>query len=195
MNKVSIRKIGQWVGLAGLLVALIVAVKLTANSQSVHALPEYAARTGEACGTCHVNPGGGGPRTLRGLLWAARGRPDQLPQLGNILAAPGVADGAELYDIACAGCHGVAGEGLFGTAITGTGLRQSKIRSTILRGRERSGMPPFEGQFTDEQLEALVAFTAGIASGELEPPPMSYPLPPAEFGCNPSPDAPRCGGN
>ncbi|MFQ5398835.1 MAG: c-type cytochrome [Anaerolineae bacterium] len=166
-----------------------------ANNRTVHALPEYSVRTGEACGACHVNPGGGGPRTLRGLLWAARGRPDQVPQLSNVLAAPGVSDGAELYDIACAGCHGFQGEGLFGTAITGTGLRESKIRSAILRGRERSGMPPFEGQFTGEQLEALVAFTAGIASGQIEPLPMSYPLPPAEFGCDPTPATAKCGGN
>src|SRR5512140_3352364 len=42
-----------------------------------HALPEYANRTGEPCATCHVSPGGGGPRTLRGLLWASRGKPDK----------------------------------------------------------------------------------------------------------------------
>ncbi len=195
MNKISIRKIGQWIGLMGLFIALVTAVKLTATDQSVHALPEYAPRTGEACATCHVNPGGGGPRTLRGLLWAARGRPDQVPQLGNILLAPGVDDGAELYDIACAGCHGLAGEGLFGTVITGSGLRESKIKSTILRGRERSGMPGYEGQFTESQLDVLVAFTAGIASGSIDPPPMSYPLPPAEFGCSPTPETAVCGGN
>ncbi|MFQ5436333.1 MAG: c-type cytochrome [Anaerolineae bacterium] len=194
MNRKTFGRIGKWVGLMGLLVALVMAVNTAVTSKPLHALPEYAARTGEPCAACHVNPGGGGPRTLRGLLWAARGRPDQVPQLGNILAAPGVTDGAELYDIACAGCHGLQGEGLFGTAIAGTGLRQSKIQSTILRGRERSGMPPFEGQFTDAQLEALVAFTAGIASGELEPPPMSYPLPPAQFGCEPAPGAAACGG-
>ncbi|MFQ5420632.1 MAG: c-type cytochrome, partial [Anaerolineae bacterium] len=77
----------------------------------------------------------------------------------------------------------------------GSGLRDSKIRSTIERGRERSGMPAFEGQFSDDQLEALVTFVAGISSGDLEPQPNSYVLPPAEFTCNPAPGAEKCGGN
>ena len=71
-----------------------------------HALPEYALRTGESCATCHVSPGGGGPRTLRGLLWAARGKPDKVPDLPNLLLAPGVSNGDELYEIGCSACHG-----------------------------------------------------------------------------------------
>lgn len=177
-----------------LAVVTILVTGLMTREQPAHALPEYAARTGEACATCHVNPGGGGPRTLRGLLWAANGRPDAVPVL-DILIAPGVEDGDELYDIACAGCHGFAGEGLFGIALTGSGLRDSKIQSTIVRGRERSGMPAFEGQLTNEQLDALVTFVAGIASGQIEPQPNSYELPPAEFVCNPAPGAEKCGGN
>jgi len=163
--------------------------------QPVHALPEYASRTGEACVTCHVNPGGGGPRTLRGLLWSAQGRPDQVPGLANVLLAPGVTDGLELYDIACAACHGSSGEGLFGIALTGSGLKESKISSTILRGRERSGMPAFEGQFADEQLDALVQYVVGLSSGKIDPPPFSYPLEPAQFGCISNTDDELCGGN
>ena len=68
--------------------------------------PEYATLTGEGCATCHVSPGGGGPRTLRGLLWAVRGKPAKVPTLPGVLIAPNVTDGAELYDIACAACHG-----------------------------------------------------------------------------------------
>ena len=34
----------------------------------VHAYPEYTDRTGDQCTACHVNPAGGGPRTLRGLI-------------------------------------------------------------------------------------------------------------------------------
>ena len=112
-----------------------------------------------------------------------------------MLIAPGLEDGAELYDVACAGCHGFAGEGLFGIALSGSGLRESKIRSTIERGRERSGMPSFDSQFSDDQLQMLVAFVAGISSGEIDPQPNSYPLPPVEFNCNPAPGAEKCGGN
>jgi len=176
-------------------VGTFMAVGFFDSVQPVHALPEYASRTGEACATCHVNPGGGGPRTLRGLLWSAQGRPDQVPGLANVLLAPNVSDGLELYDIACAACHGSSGEGLFGIALTGSGLKESKISSTILRGRERSGMPAFEGRFADQQLDALVQYVVGLSSGKIEPPPKSYPLEPAPFGCVGRADADPCGGN
>jgi mono/diheme cytochrome c family protein len=118
-----------------------------------------------------------------------------VPELGNILIAPGVEDGVELYDIACASCHGASGEGLFGLALSDSGISDITIRAMTLFGRERSGMPGFEGQFTDEQLEALVAYTAGIASGEIEPAPVTYPLPPGKLECADNPDTERCGGN
>lgn len=160
-----------------------------------HALPEYSERTGEPCATCHVNPGGGGPRTARGSLWVAQGRPDQVPELDNVLYAPGVEDGVELYDNACASCHGASGEGLFGVTITGSGITESQIWSTILLGLERSGMPGFEGQFSDKQFEALITYVTGIASGEIEPAPDTYPLPPGKLECVSNPDTERCGGN
>lgn len=187
---------GMQVGaLIFLAVGTILVIGLMTGEQPAHALPEYASRTGEACGACHVNPGGGGPRTMAGLLWSAQGRPDMMPPL-TIPIAPGVTDGQELYDFTCAGCHGLSGEGLFGPAIVGSGLRDRKIETSILRGRERSGMPPYEGQLTDEQLAALVEYTAGLASGQIEPPPASHPLPAGELICEPDPGgAERCGGN
>jgi hypothetical protein len=36
-------------------------------------LPAYAASTGKACGACHVNPAGGGPRNAFGDAFAANG--------------------------------------------------------------------------------------------------------------------------
>jgi mono/diheme cytochrome c family protein len=158
-----------------------------------YALPEYASRTGEPCATCHVNPGGGGPRTLRGLLWSARGKPDAVPQLPGVLIAPGVSDGAELYDIACAGCHGRQGQGLFAISLVGIGVPERSIRSFVVRGIPRSGMPTFGGQFTESQLDALVTFVAGLASGEIAPPPDSYSLPPAQFKCSPASASAKCG--
>ncbi len=177
----------------GLVIFFVVGV--ITGERPAHALPEYAQRTGESCAVCHVNPGGGGPRTLRGILWSAQGSPDQVLELGNVLAAQGVESGAELYDITCAGCHGDFGEGLFGNAITLSGVRDSKVESTILRGRERSGMPAFEGRFTEGQLEALVEYVTGIASGKIEPLPASFPLPPMEFGCVSGVESSGCEGN
>ena len=142
-----------------------------------------------------MSPGGGGPRPRRGLLWAARGRPDQVPTLPNVLLAPGISDGAELYDIACAACHGLQGEGIFGKPLANSGLAKGKIKSAIKRGRERSGMPPFEDQLPDEQLDALVDFTHGMANDIIDLPPLTYPLPAGQLDCQPQTALTRCGGN
>jgi len=182
-------------GLIVLAVVVVFAVvSLIMPTTPAHALPEFAARTGEACGTCHVSAGGGGPRTLRGMLWAARGKPESVPQLPGVLLAPGVEDGAELYDIACSGCHGSKGEGLFGATLAGTSLKARKITSTINRGRERSGMPPFEGQFSDTQLESLVNYVAGLANGSIKPVD-SYPLETGVLKCSTNGTLVTCGGN
>lgn len=194
MKRANFVKALQAGALIILAVGTIFVSAMLAGGSPAHALPEYAARTGEACGACHVNPGGGGPRTMAGLLWSAQGKADVLPAL-TINMAPGVTDGAELYDIGCAGCHGLSGEGLFGTAIVGSGLQERRIETAVLRGRERSGMPAYEGRLTNEQLAALVAYTAGLASGQIQPPPASYALPAGRFVCDPLPGLEKCRGN
>ncbi|MEK6256855.1 MAG: hypothetical protein N2C13_06005, partial [Chloroflexota bacterium] len=68
MNSLLIR-FAQWITLAVLAVAILFITGGVFGEKSAHALPEFADRTGEPCSTCHVSPGGGGPRTLRGLLW------------------------------------------------------------------------------------------------------------------------------
>ena len=122
MTKVKITKTAQFIVILILALGTMFVVGLLVKERPVHALPEYATRTGEPCGACHVNPGGGGPRTMSGLLWSANGNPDEMPAI-NIPIAPDVSDGQELYDIACASCHGLAGEGLFGPAVVGSGLQ------------------------------------------------------------------------
>lgn len=176
-------------------IAVFVFVIAGGASHPAHALPEFSRNTGEPCATCHVNPGGGGPRTLRGALWAARGRPDAVPTLPGVLLAPGATDGAELYEIACAACHGLGGEGLFGREIANTGLKESKIRSNILKGRLNSGMPAFDGLFTDEQLQAVIDYTLALSNGTAEIPPVEYPLAAPEFNCSTLPVSDACGGN
>jgi len=186
MKRFSPRLLRQpplWVGLT---VILLTAMALWLGVSSVQALPEYAARTGEACAACHVSAGGGGPRTLRGLLWAARGRPDKVPALPNMLIAPRVTDAAELYDIACAGCHGLKGEGLFAIELIGTGIGPGATRTFILDGIPTFGMPGFEGQFTETQLKTLVAYVVGLGNGDIAPPLDKYPLQPGRLKC-PSP--------
>jgi len=132
---------------------------------------------------------------LRGALWAARGKADEVPSLPGVLLAPGVTDGAELYEIACATCHGMYGEGLFGRAIINTGVKPEKIRTNILRGRLNSGMPSFEGMFTDAQLQALIDYTSALATGKAEIPPSTYPLESPAFNCKSQSGSIFCGGN
>ena len=181
-----------------LVVVSVISIFLLFSVWSVipgHALPEYASRTGESCATCHVSPGGGGPRTLRGLLWAAKGKPDKVPDLPNLLLAPGIKNGDELYEIGCSACHGKNGEGLFGVVLINSGLPDNKIRAQILNGRVRSGMPSFKDKFTNEQLDALVTYVAGLASGAIPPAPDSYPLEPGQLTCSPTAPNSSCGGN
>lgn len=158
-------------------------VLLVVAPPPARALPEYSDRTGEPCVTCHVNPGGGGPRTLRGMLWTAQNRPNNVPTVGNTLLAPGVDDPMELYEAACAGCHGTKGEGLFATSLTEYYLTEGLIRGITTRGAPRSGMPSFAGQLTDEQLDALVAYVKALSDGVIVPPD-SYTLPAAKEICN-----------
>lgn len=183
----------QLLGVAGIVLFVLLAISSSFNS--AQALPEYAHRTGEACATCHVNPGGGGPRTLRGALWAARGKPDAVPALPNVLLAPGVTEGSELFEIACSTCHGLKGEGLFGRELANTGLKASKIRSNILKGRLQSGMPSFDGMFTAEQLQSLVDYVTALADGTAEIPPAEYPLESPALSCSPLTPTSTCGGN
>lgn len=164
--------------------------------EPAHALPEYGNRTGQSCGSCHVNPGGGGPRTLTGALWAASGKPDQVPVLSGVLLAPGVTDGAELYEIACSTCHGLYGEGLFGKELVNSGLGNSgMIRLIILRGFTRNDMPSFEGKFTDSQLQELVSFVVGLENGTVEISPAEYPLARPVLNCSGFNITESCGGN
>jgi hypothetical protein len=41
--------------------------------RSASALPAYSQKEGKACGYCHVNPAGGGPRTAKGKQYQANG--------------------------------------------------------------------------------------------------------------------------
>ncbi len=53
--------------------ALTIGVTLTVAPQHAQARPEYAAKEGKACGYCHVNPAGGGPRNATGQRYEKNG--------------------------------------------------------------------------------------------------------------------------
>jgi mono/diheme cytochrome c family protein len=154
-----------WIGLgvfAGMLVF--------AAWPSAHALPEYAARTGQPCATCHANPAGGGPRTMRGLLWVAEGKPDEVPQLPGSEPSSGetALDGRALFDqFFCSGCHGQSGGGAVGPALTQTEWPAEEVRGVIRNGQgAMKGFPP--DTMSEAQLAAIVEFVQALGRGEVQ---------------------------
>jgi mono/diheme cytochrome c family protein len=154
-----------WIGLGALAGILLVGIWTPAQ-----AYPEYTSRTGQQCTTCHVNPAGGGPRTLRGLLWIAEGRPDEVPLLpgSDAQAAGETVDGPALYDAHdCALCHGPVGEGDVGPALT-----EREWTAEELAGIVVSGVGTMKGYGTDAfsqaEMEALVDYVQAIGSGEIQ---------------------------
>ena len=78
----ELRPIAILCGLAGAgTAALILALATFAVPRPAVALPIYAKQTGLACGRCHVNPAGGGPRNAFGNAFAANGH--KLPSGGK----------------------------------------------------------------------------------------------------------------
>jgi mono/diheme cytochrome c family protein len=187
-----------WIGL-GVAVGMLVFV----TWPSAHALPEYATRTGQQCATCHVNPAGGGPRTLRGLLWLAQGRPDQVPPLPGSEEEEGEAelDGATLFEkFECSRCHGPFGEGDIGPA-----LNQAELPATDLIEIIRNGTGIMKGYrpdvMSDEEMDAVIPYVQAIGRGEIEATVILQKrlLPPAQPTCGEDlsalPLRTDCGGN
>ncbi|MCL1600345.1 MAG: c-type cytochrome [Actinomycetia bacterium] len=68
--------------------------------------------------------------------------------------------GVELYNMACSYCHAVDLEGGIGPAL-GPGSDSSFEDDAFLEGRIRNGineMPSFEGVFTDDQIDDIIAY-------------------------------------
>jgi len=153
-----------WVGI-GVLAGLLFFV----SWPQVHAYPEYGDRTGQQCTACHINPAGGGPRTLRGLLWIADDRPDVVAELP---AAPGsednALDGATLFArFECNRCHGFVGEGGLAETLIGAPWTEAQLADIL-----RNGTGPMKGyapdRMADEQMNALIPYVQAIGRGEIE---------------------------
>ncbi len=64
----------------------LIAIPATQTS----AMPEYATRVGEPCGSCHTSAAGGGLRNARGQAWVAQGKLNTVPTLDESLKILGV---------------------------------------------------------------------------------------------------------
>jgi mono/diheme cytochrome c family protein len=189
--------------IAWIVLGVLIGLLLFAFQRPAHALPEYATRTGQTCATCHVNPAGGGPRTLRGLLWLAEGRPDQVPPLPSSEEEVGdsALDGAALFEkFTCSGCHGPNGEGGVGPALNQVELPTDEI-SQVTRNGQGAMMGYQPDVMSDAELDAIVQYVQALGRGEIETGFLleKRPLPPAQLTCgtdlSASPLRTNCGGN
>ncbi|MBI4789151.1 MAG: hypothetical protein HY782_19135 [Chloroflexi bacterium] len=77
--------------IAGCLMLLFLfALVLLCGAPPARAMPEYAARVGEPCASCHVSPAGGGLRNVRGQAWIASDKPALVPSTADALKALGL---------------------------------------------------------------------------------------------------------
>ena len=72
-----------------ILILLPIIISLLRATQT-GAMPEYATRVGEPCGTCHTSAAGGGLRNPRGQAWVAQGKPNAVPTMDESLKILGV---------------------------------------------------------------------------------------------------------
>ena len=92
--------------------AVILGLAVLAAPRTADALPSYTQQTGLACGACHVNPAGGGPRNAFGKAFAANGHKvpsGATPQTvavgtpGTVSPAPGTSSPFPLLPHVCYG--------------------------------------------------------------------------------------------
>jgi cbb3-type cytochrome c oxidase subunit III len=84
---------------------------------------------------------------------------EAIAQAGEQAGNASADDPKALFTSNCAGCHTFAAAGTSGTVgpnLDQTSLTADRIAEQIRNGG--GGMPPFEGQLTDEQIQALAEF-------------------------------------
>lgn len=87
------------------------------------------------------------------------GNQQAIEQAGQQPGNASADDPKALFASNCASCHiltAVGAEGMVGPNLDQTSLTADRIAQQIRRGG--GGMPPFEGQLTDEQIQALAEF-------------------------------------
>lgn len=75
----------------------------------------------------------------------------------------------ELFATNCASCHGPSGTGLTGPSLLDAVARYGTdgVAEIIHDGREQRGMPAWGDRLTDDEIDALVAFTTILPDGAL----------------------------
>jgi cytochrome c oxidase cbb3-type subunit 3 len=102
---------------------------------------------------------------------------------GESFDATQAARGAAIFQVQCASCHGVSGEG---QAIPGApslqddiwlyGGSRSQIRSQIVSGRG-GVMPAWSGVYDENTIRAIAIYVYGLGGGQPDPVPVASPEP------------------
>lgn len=84
---------------------------------------------------------------------------------------PRMEEGGQIYAANCAMCHGSEGQGDIGPGLAGNGFldQTGGLITTILFGRPNHGMPPFEGQLSDEEVAAVATFVRNAWGNDFGP--------------------------
>src|SRR5262245_8670410 len=95
------------------------------------------------------------------------------PAIGNSVA---IAEGEKLYNEACTGCHGKDGTGgELGPPVASQNRRylrrtDQELFDTIKTGIEGTQMPPFSGQYNDDQVWRITAYIRGLRGTAIDTP-------------------------
>jgi hypothetical protein len=68
----------------------------------------------------------------------------------------GEVSGEDVYGESCASCHGGSGEGGSGPSLVGVDERLTRDEQLTIVREGRGDMPPWEGELTPEEIEAVV---------------------------------------
>ena len=71
-----------------------------------------------------------------------------------------IAQGHAFFTQSCASCHGPNGEGAFGPSLRHEDMSDARIAQTVKRGVP--GKMPAFGQYSDAQMQALIAYIRSL---------------------------------
>jgi len=106
-------------------------------------------------------------------LTAQRGGGPAHPAIGNREA---IAEGEKLYNETCTACHGKDGTGgELGPPVASQNRRylrrtDNELFDTIKNGIAGTQMPPYGGQFTDDQMWSITAYIRGLRGTAIDTP-------------------------
>jgi len=140
------------------LFVVVIGVGLVVGESSDDVASPPAETTPIETGPIETGPAGSGPAETT----MTETTPGETAAEGDL-----VAQGKEVFASAgCGGCHALADAGSTGSvgpSLDGTGLAPELVADRVANGQ--GAMPPFAGQLSPEQIEAVAAYVAQASGG------------------------------